>query len=230
MPASHSRLDQLRAIQSLAVSVLIMAGMLFLPAGTIAWPRAWWYLGNFAAATFVAIIYIWRVDPELFTVRRRPQAGTQGWDFAFVAVILVSLLALLPVAGFDYRAHGSRLSDGAVWLGHLIFAAGYGITAWAQGVNRHFELTIRIQTDRGHKVIDTGPYSVIRHPGYIGASALGIGSALALGSLAALIPAATCMIALALRTLAEEKTLRSGLPGYAEYMRRVRYRWIPGIW
>lgn len=230
MPTHRSSADVYRSVGALAVTLLIMAVLLFLPAGTFAWPRAWWLLALFVSASFVAVIYVWRVDPELFTVRRKPQAGTKGWDFAFVTVISVSITAILPIAGLDFRFNWSRLHDWAVWLGYLIFVTGYWLATWAQGVNRHFELTVRIQTDRGHKVIDTGPYSVIRHPGYIGANAMGIGIALALGSLVALIPAAICMITLALRTLAEEKTLRDGLPGYADYMQRVRYRWIPGIW
>ena len=230
--ATHPRFgsDEYRALGSLAVTVLVMAVLLFLPAGTLEWARAWWYLAIFVAAILIAIVYIWRVDPELFVVRRKPQAGSKPWDLAFVAVTLTSMAAILPVAGLDYRLGWSQLPDGLVWLGYLIFAAGFWLTAWAQGVNRHFELTVRIQTDRGHKVVDAGPYAVIRHPGYIGGVALGLGTALALGSLVAVIPAAICAIALALRTLAEEATLGEELEGYADYMRRVRFRWIPGIW
>ncbi|CAN7158123.1 isoprenylcysteine carboxylmethyltransferase family protein [Devosia sp. LjRoot16] len=230
--ATHPRFgsDEYRALGSLAVTLLVMAVLLFLPAGTLEWPRAWWYLAIFVAAILVAIVYIWRVDPELFAIRRKPQAGGKSWDLAFVAVTLTSMAAILPVAGLDYRFGWSQLPDGVVWLGYVIFAAGFCLTAWAQGVNRHFELTVRIQTDRGHKVIDAGPYATIRHPGYIGGVALGIGTALALASLVAVIPAAICAVALALRTLAEEATLSEELEGYSGYMQRVRFRWIPGVW
>lgn len=230
--ATHPRFgaDEYRALGSLAVTLAVMAVLLFLPAGTLAWARGWWYLAIFVAATLVAIVYIWRVDPELFAIRRKPQAGSKPWDLAFVVVTLTSMAAILPVAGFDYRLDWSELPDGLVWLGYLLFGAGFWLTAWAQGVNRHFELTVRIQTDRGHKVVDTGPYAMIRHPGYIGGVALGLGTALALGSLVAVIPAAICAVALALRTLAEEATLSEELEGYADYMRKVRFRWIPGIW
>ena len=105
--------------------------------------------------------------------------------------------------------------------------------AWitrAQAVNRHFEPTVRIQTDRNHTVIDTGPYAVMRHPGYIGATGLVIGMALMLGSLWALIPAVVAIIILAGRTLGEEAVLKAELPGYAAYTQRVRYRWVPGVW
>lgn len=222
--------DEYRALGSLAVSLLVMCALLFFPAGTFGWARGWWYLVVFVAAVLVAMVYIWRADPELFAIRRKPQAGTKTWDLAFVAVTLTSMAAILPVAGLDYRFGWSQLPDGMVWLGYLIFAAGFGLTAWAQGVNRHFELTVRIQTDRGHKVIDAGPYATVRHPGYIGGAALGFGTALALGSIVAVIPAIICAVALALRTLAEEATLSEELPGYSDYMRRVRFRWVPGIW
>lgn len=222
--------DEYRALGSLALTLIVMGALLFFPAGTFGWDRGWWYLATFVAAVIAAMVYIWRVDPELFAVRRRPQAGTKTWDFAFIAVTLTSMAAILPVAGLDFRFGWSQLPAGVVWLGYLIFAGGFWLTAWAQGVNRHFELTVRIQTDRGHKVIDAGPYATVRHPGYIGGVALAFGTALALGSLVATIPAAICAIALALRTLAEEATLAEELPGYTDYMHRVHFRWIPGIW
>ncbi len=166
--------DEYRALGSLALTLIVMGALLFFPAGTFGWDRGWWYLAVFVVAVVIAMIYIWRVDPELFAIRRKAQAGTKTWDFAFVAVTLTSMAAILPVAGLDFRFHWSQLPDGVVWLGYLIFAAGFGLTAWAQGVNRHFEITVRIQTDRGHKVIDAGPYATIRHPGYIGGVALGL--------------------------------------------------------
>jgi protein-S-isoprenylcysteine O-methyltransferase Ste14 len=222
--------DEYRALGSLAISLLVMSALLFFPAGTFGWARGWWYLALFVVAVGIAIIYIWRVDPELFAIRRKPQAGSKARDLAFVAVTITSMAAILPVAGLDLRFRWAQLPEGVVWLGYLIFASGFWLTAWAQGVNRHFELTVRIQTDRGHKVIDTGPYATIRHPGYIGGVALGLGTALALGSLVAVIPVVICAVALALRTLAEEATLSEELPGYADYMRKVRFRWVPGIW
>ena len=230
--ATHPKFgtDEYRSLGSLAVTMLVMVALLFFPAGTFGWARGWWYLAVFLVAVVVAMIYIWRVDPELFAIRRKPQAGSKTWDLAFVAVTITSMAAILPVASLDFRFGWSQLPDGVVWLGYLIFAGGFWLTAWAQGVNRHFELTVRIQTDRGHKVIDAGPYAVVRHPGYIGGAALGFGTALALGSLVAVIPAIICTIALALRTLAEEATLSEELPGYAGYMHRVKFRWVPGVW
>jgi protein-S-isoprenylcysteine O-methyltransferase Ste14 len=97
-------------------------------------------------------------------------------------------------------------------------------------VNRHFEATVRIQTDRDHKVIDTGPYAYIRHPGYAFGLLMAAGCALSLGSFAALIPVGLAAIMLAGRTLGEEGVLIAGLSGYREYKARVKWRWLPFIW
>ena len=104
-----------------------------------------------------------------------------------------------------------------------------GLT-WAQSVNKFFEPSVRIQTDRGHHVIDTGPYRIIRHPGYAFGFLLFLGMPLALGSLWALIPAVMLCPLLVVRTVLEDRTLHNELPGYEEYAQRVRYSLIPGVW
>ena len=108
--------------------------------------------------------------------------------------------------------------------------AGIGGTAWAEAVNRFFEPGVRIQTDRGQTVIDTGPYAFVRHPGYVGACLLFVGIALSLGSLGAVIPAGLASLLLLLRTRWEDPTLQAELPGYEGYTKRVRSRRIPGVW
>ena len=107
--------------------------------------------------------------------------------------------------------------------------------AWQQlvkalSVNRHFEPTVRILTDRGHTVIDKGPYAIVRHPGYLTAAPLRLGIPLALGSYWALIPAVISYLLLVVRTVLEDRTLQDELPGYKEYAQRVRYRLVAGIW
>jgi protein-S-isoprenylcysteine O-methyltransferase Ste14 len=115
-------------------------------------------------------------------------------------------------------------------VGYALLAIGMFISAWAGSVNKFAEPTVRIQTDRGHKVIDTGPYAIVRHPGYVAAFFLFSGIALALGSLWALIPAAVASLLLVVRTQLEDRTLQNELEGYKEYAKRVGYRLIPGIW
>jgi len=89
---------------------------------------------------------------------------------------------------------------------------------------------VRIQQDRGHVVVDTGPYRYLRHPGYVGASTMLLSCPLLLGSYAGLVPAVYSVIVLVVRTVLEDATLRRELPGYEEYARRVRYRLLPGVW
>jgi protein-S-isoprenylcysteine O-methyltransferase Ste14 len=101
---------------------------------------------------------------------------------------------------------------------------------WAESVNKFFEPTVRIQTDRGHTVIDSGPYALVRHPGYLAAGLLVLGLPLSLGSYWALVPAALSNVLLVVRTALEDRTLREELPGYKEYTQRVRYRLVPGVW
>ncbi|MBB3353072.1 isoprenylcysteine carboxylmethyltransferase family protein [Rhizobium lentis] len=217
--------------RSLAITVAVMVVALFWPAGTFAWPRGWIFLGLFLALTAIALVWIWRTNPELFAARSRYQKGTKRWDAVVATLTIILFAAILPVGAFDDgRFHWSPQPWWVVVLGYLLMSAGYLGLTWAQSVNRHFEPTVRIQTDRDHKVIDSGPYAVIRHPGYATAILLAAGAALSLGSLYALIPVGLLVVVLFGRTLGEEAELRKGLEGYAEYVERVRWRWIPGVW
>lgn len=220
----------IRSLLSLAVAVVIIALLLFIPAGTTAWPAAWWWLGIFIAAMAVVLPVLWRVNPEIFAARTNFKPGTKGWDLALAPVQILCLVAIPIIAGFDFRFGWSVVPLVLVLLGYVAFIAGFAGMTWAQAVNRFFEPGVRIQSDRGHVVIDTGPYARVRHPGYISASLLAVGMALALGSWWALLPAIIVIAVLAYRTTREEETLRAELPGYPEFTQRVRYRWVPGVW
>lgn len=215
---------------SLVVTLAIMTVLLFWPAGTLDWPLGWWLLGVFTVLVIAACIYMWQVNPELFEARQGFKAGTKGWDVVVASLLMVAIAAILPVAGFDARFEWTAVPGWGIAAGYLLFVLGFAGALWAEAVNRHFEMGVRIQSDRGHKVIDTGPYGIIRHPGYAGAIVLCIGIALALGSLAALIPVLVVIGILAYRTSREDATLAAELEGYAAYRGRVRYRWIPGVW
>ncbi|MGM5055819.1 methyltransferase family protein [Rhizobium sp. 814_E9_N1_1] len=217
---NHSFAATAPSLGSLAITIAVMFAALFWPAGTLDWPRGWIFLGLFLALTCVAI-----------AARSRYQKGTRPWDAVVATLTIILFAAILPVGAFDDgRFHWAPQPGWIVLIGYLLMTSGYLGLTWAQSVNRHFEPTVRIQTDRNHKVIDTGPYAAIRHPGYATAIVLSIGMALSLGSLYALIPAGLLVIVLFGRTLGEEAELRKGLEGYADYMARVRWRWIPGVW
>ncbi len=115
-------------------------------------------------------------------------------------------------------------------LGYALLIIGMMGVTWAESVNKFFEPTVRIQTDRGQYVIDIGPYAIIRHPGYVFISTLLVGMPLALGSLWALVPALLSCLLLVVRTVLEDRTLQVELPGYKNYAQRIRYRLIPGEW
>ena len=219
-----------RSLVALVVTLLIMGVLLFVPAGTLNWPLAWWFVGAFLVSTLIAVAVVWRVNPEIFVARSRIQPGTKAWDYFFIALIIAGFMAVLPVAALDFRFDWSSMPGWLIGLGFAFFVLGYAGSIWPVAVNRHFEPGVRIQQDRGQTVIDTGPYAYIRHPGYSFATLLILGMALMLGSFWALIPAAIAIIATAVRTLLEEQTLRAELPGYTEYTQRVKYRWVPGVW
>jgi protein-S-isoprenylcysteine O-methyltransferase Ste14 len=220
-----------RGLVSLVIVLALMIVLCFWPAGDWGWPRGWAMLGLFIALIIASMIYMSRVNPEIFVARSKATgAGTKGWDYAILVVVLSCFMAILPLGGFDYRFGWAQTPAWVVWLGYLLLVAGFVVTAWAQGVNRHFEPSVRIQSDRGHTVIDTGPYAIIRHPGYIAGTVMAAGMALGLGSWVAMIPVVILAVALVYRTLREEETLVAELPGYAEFRTRTRWRWIPGLW
>jgi protein-S-isoprenylcysteine O-methyltransferase Ste14 len=210
---------------------IFFALFLFLPAGTWAWRNGWRFLMVLIPAGTVSGLYVWRVNPEILVARSQFHEGTRGWDRALLGVLFPAMAAIFPVAALDDgRFHWFPVPWWVRGLGYAMLVAGLGILGWAQAVNRFFEPTVRIQTDRGHTVVDTGPYAIVRHPGYVGACLLFVGIALSLGSLWALIPAGISSSVLILRTRWEDQTLRAELAGYEEYTRRVRFRLIPGIW
>jgi protein-S-isoprenylcysteine O-methyltransferase Ste14 len=219
-----------RSLVSLVITLIVMGVLLFVPAGTLNWTLGWWFTVAFLVCTLVSIVVIWRFNPEIFAARSRIQPGTKAWDYVFIALIVGGFIAVLPVAALDFRFGWSSVPAWAIVLAYALFALSFADQIWALAVNRHFEPGVRIQQDRGQTVIDTGPYAIVRHPGYIGGVTLGLAMALMLGSWWALLPVLVLSVATAVRTLFEERTLRAGLPGYTAYTRRVRYRWVPGVW
>jgi len=213
------------------IALVVLAALLFIPAGSIGWLRGWLFLGTFSSAMTVCGVVVWRINRAVFEARRRIEPGTARWDRTLLIFLFPMMGIIVPLAALDDgRFHWSGMSWWWVGVGYALMVTGMAGAAWAEAVNRFFEMGVRIQTDRGHHVIDTGPYAIVRHPGYIAANLQLIGMALSLGSWWALIPAGLVVILLLIRTKWEDRLLQAELPGYAEYARRVRYRWIPGAW
>jgi protein-S-isoprenylcysteine O-methyltransferase Ste14 len=225
------RINRRRLVLYLLGTPLFFALFLCLPAGTWAWTKGWLFLGVLLVTGALGAWCIWRVNPELYAARINPHRGTKPWDKALIGFAIPAMLAIFPVAALDDgRLHWFPVPWWVCLLGYALLLVGLAVVTWAEAVNKFFEPTVRIQTERGHKVIDGGPYAIVRHPGYVGGILFCVGTALCLGSLWALVPAGLASVLLILRTRWEDQTLQAELPGYKEYTERVRYRLIPGVW
>ncbi len=221
----------IRLVLSSVASIALFGVLIFWPAGSIDWKAGWLYLGIMVASFLVNTIYLSRVNPELIEHRMRFGRGTKRWDKLLMAAFSPLVLAIYVTAGFDaVRYEWSTMSPWFWLLGLAIFVPGITLFVWSMGVNPFFEKTVRIQTERGHRVIDSGPYRFVRHPGYLGFFGWMLSVPLFLGSWWAFVPAVLSTGAIVLRTALEDRVLRRELPGYEEYASRVRYRLIPGVW
>ncbi|MBN1347246.1 MAG: isoprenylcysteine carboxylmethyltransferase family protein [Phycisphaerae bacterium] len=159
------------------------------------------------------------------------QPVTETFDKILLAWLLLAVLALPVVAGLDAVRFGwSSLPMGCVYLGLALHVVGNALSLWTLVANPYLEKVVRIQTDRDHHVVTTGPYAWVRHPMYLGTIFLFAGIPLVLGSAWAFLPIGLSAIALVVRIPYEEGTLRHGLPGYEEYTQKVHYRLVPWVW
>lgn len=213
----------IRLMASLAVMVVV----LFAAAGRWNLPVYWAYFGVIA---FYAVTLSFSViDPELREERLHPGEGGTDRTARFLGLPL--FIGHWMVAGLSLRlAWPDRLPVGVQIGGVLLLAAALGFSAWAMHVNRFFSPVVRIQAERGHHLISTGPYRFVRHPGYIAFMGCCWGSALALGSAWAALPLLPFMYILLRRTVIEDGYLMDHLPGYTDYAAHVRYRLLPGVW
>ena len=209
----------------------VFAVIVLWPAGRLGWVAGWFYVGIVTLFFLVNVIYLERVNPELIDARMRMGKGTKGWDIAYGVIVGPILISTYVVAGLDaVRFEWSTMSPLFWPIGLILFIVGMALFSWSMGVNPFFEKTVRIQTERGHRVIDTGPYAFVRHPGYVGFFGWCLSAPLLLGSWWAFVPAILSVVGLVIRTALEDRTLRQELEGYAAYAERVRYRLIPGVW
>jgi protein-S-isoprenylcysteine O-methyltransferase Ste14 len=200
-------------------------------AGRWNWPRLWAYLALMLTGYVVLDVVVLLKNPAVYNARGKRHEGSEPWDANILRLHFLVMLVMVIVTGLDAGRFGwTPLPDFTMWIGAALFVLGFALSIPALAVNPHFEPTVRVQSDRGHRVIDAGPYAVIRHPGYAAAVLVVPGAALFFGSGIALVIGAIDVALFVRRTLLEERTLRAKLPGYEEYCARVRYRWIPGVW
>jgi protein-S-isoprenylcysteine O-methyltransferase Ste14 len=212
-------------------SPLALVALVFLPVGRIDWAPGWTFITVLVVAFGLSALLLARVNPVIYRARSRFQPGTKKWDLILLAVMLPAMAIEIPLATLDAgRVGWSDVPLGAVLTGYVLLIAGIAVTTWAQAVNPFFEPGVRIQKERGQRVIASGPYRFVRHPGYTGAIAIFIAIPLALASWWGLLPAAFSIALLVVRTRWEDRLLRAELSGYADYARQTRYRLLPRFW
>jgi protein-S-isoprenylcysteine O-methyltransferase Ste14 len=211
---------------------LVFGGLLFGSAGDLRWVGGWifWVLLN--AFMVSTTRFLARRQPDLLAERLRLHPGAKKWDLFLASAMAVWLpLAAIVVAGLDHR-HGWTQAFPPIVQGGgvLLMLAGNTLVFWCMASNRFFSAVVRIQTDRGHRVVSGGPYGWIRHPGYLGALMVTASFPLILDSLWTWIPVGAIFAVTLLRTALEDRTLRRELPDYEDYAAKVRSRLLPGIW
>jgi len=214
-----------------AIAFVLQAVILFLAAGRLNWTWAWVFLGICLVSVSISGPIMLRTSPETIAERGRLK-GTKGWDKVVAGLYGLSLFLALPlVAGLDVRFGWTRELR-ARWhiAGAVVLVVGLGLTTWAMIANAYFSTAVRIQSDRGQTVCRTGPYRIVRHPGYVGFILQSLGTPLLLGSLWALIPGIAAGALMVIRTFWEDRMLQAELPGYRDFVQEVRYRLVPGIW
>ena len=219
------------AFQSL-VFTAGMGALLLVPSGTWHWPAAWMFLAAMVVIGFGCGLWLAKTDPDLLAERMRLTARDEQptADKFFVPVIGAAFLGWFVVMGIDHRLHGTAFSHAVQAIGLALLFVSTVFIMWVFRTNSFAAPLVKVQRERGHHVIDSGPYAWVRHPMYSGAIIFFIGIALLLGSSWGLLAVPLLALLFAFRTLIEERTLRDGLDGYIDYTSRVRYRLLPGVW
>ena len=217
----------------LILTYLLMPLVLLLIGWDLAWWQGWLYSVLFLVVGIGSRFLAEKRHPGLMAERGKfgKDQNAKPWDKVLAPLMAISLsFPLFIVAGLDHRFGWSP--EFPIWLnilGFILITFGYVFASWAIIENQFFSSVTRIQKERGHVVCDSGPYKIVRHPGYAGNIPPLAGIVLALGSVWTLIPVIIALIIAVIRTALEDKTLQEELSGYREYTKRVRYRLIPGI-
>jgi protein-S-isoprenylcysteine O-methyltransferase Ste14 len=228
------RRQMLRAAVGFVLYLLLSPALLFLSAGTLAWPMAWVYVVLALVAALGSRLIVLRRSPDL--LRERAQyaeaEGAKPGDRLLVVVVgILGPAVMAIVAGLDYRAAwGPSVPPTVQILAAVLVAIGFGLGSWAMIVNQFFSAVVRIQKERGHGVVRTGPYRIVRHPAYAGGILAEVAIPFMLDAIWVMVPALVIIAAIVARTALEDRRLLEELPGYPEYAGRTRYRLLPGVW
>jgi protein-S-isoprenylcysteine O-methyltransferase Ste14 len=220
----------LRALLSLIIAIAIMGAILFLSAGTTQYREAWWYLAAFALSSLLTTIDLMKRDPALLERRMHggPQAEKERAQQVIMSIASLGFISLLVIPGLDHRFGWSTVPRHWAWVGLALLLLGFFFIDRVYRANSYSAATIRVEA--GQSVVSTGPYGIVRHPMYASALLYIAGTPLALRSYWGFAGLAAMTPALIWRLIDEERLLAKELPGYREYMNRIRYRLIPGVW
>jgi protein-S-isoprenylcysteine O-methyltransferase Ste14 len=212
--------------------VVAMGALLFAPAGTWRWPAGWVFLAAIAFISLSAGGWLAKTDPELLAERMRvtAQEGQPVADKIFMAVFGTVALIWFVAIGLDHRFHGADFSEPLQALGLALLLLSTVFIMWVMRENSFAAPLVKVQHERGHRVISSGPYAWVRHPMYSGTVLFFVGIPLLLGSAWGVAASPVFALLFGIRAGIEERTLTAGLPGYDDYIARVRYRLLPGIW
>lgn len=215
------------ALTKFAIGFVVVGLLLFLPAGTINWWQGWLFMAILFAPMFVAGLVMMVKAPDL--LRKRLNADEEESEQkAVLALSAIMFVAAFAVAGLGFRFGWPMLPDWASWAGAVVFLAAYALYAEVMRENAYLSRTIEVQDEQ--QVVDTGLYGVVRHPMYSTTLLLFLSMPVVLGSPFSFVIMLAYLPIIAKRIHNEEQVLADGLPGYSDYMQRVRWRLVPHVW
>ncbi|WP_065754833.1 methyltransferase family protein [Bradyrhizobium paxllaeri] len=214
------------------ITVVVLGALLFASAGSLHWPAAWVFLVVSATIGPACGLWLAKTDPALLAERMRPtfQADQPAADKKFMLVFVLATLIWLVAIGLDRRAHASDVPLVLQVVGLAMYLLSTAFIMWVFRANSFAAPVVKVQAARQHHVVSSGPYAFVRHPMYSGIMLFFVGVPLLLGSWWGVAIAPAFAVLFAIRARIEERALVEGLPGYADYAARVRYRLVPGLW
>lgn len=217
-------------IRAIGWLLVVMGAVLFVSAWTFNYWQAWVFLSVFGLSSLAVTVYLMKNDPKLLERRMHggPTAEKELSQKIIMSAASIGFAAILIVPALDHRWHWSAVPPYAVIAGNILIVLGWTIILFVFRENTFTSATIEVVADQ--RVVSTGPYAVVRHPMYSGSLLYFLGIPIALGSWWGLLVGILMMPVFVLRLFDEEKLLARNLPGYSEYMDRVKYRLVPFVW
>ncbi len=218
----------------MAIRMAVLGAFFFVPAGTLRWPEAWLLLAIYVMYAALVSTWLTKHDPALLRERLKGsmfQEGQKEWDRVLTIGFMIVGLPLLILPGLDaVRYQWTHMPTVLSALGLAAHVPGFLLIFSVMKENTYLSRVVKIDVERGQKVITTGPYRVVRHPMYAAVILLTLCMPFALGSWLSLVPASLTVVLILVRASLEDKTLHEELEGYTEYAARTRYRIVRGIW